>query len=154
MVKHRCKILQQEFLDKILNVVDEKADLIGGALGFVSDPVADGRGLSTEAFTFMMDRVKHWKLVNPLDVIQAMFNYPQNYPIMSSVTAAAGGWFLNEIGGVIDPKISKVGRAIKKIGVSSALGMFIGANLWLPAVMGNTSQQPESVNLQGATIQY
>ena len=148
-------ILKQEFLDKILNIVDEKADLIGGAIGFVSDPVGSGRGLSTEAFSFMMDRVKNWKLVNPLDVVQTMFQYPNNYPIMSSISAAAGGWFLSELGSVIDPKVSKMGRAIKKIGVSSALGMFIGANLWLPAVMGGQSQNlPGEVNLTGATIQY
>ena len=147
-------LLQQEFIDKILNVVDEKADLIGGALGFVSDPIGGGRGLSTEAFNFMMTRLKGWKLTNPMDVIQTMFANPESYPLMNSVSAAAGGWFLSEIGSVIDPKVSKVGRAIKKIGVSSALGMFIGANLWLPAIMGTQSQTALPGEVQGATINY
>ena len=134
--------MEHEFLDKILNVIDEKADLIGGAMGFLSDPIADNRGLSGKALTFMMGRIKGWKLVSPFDVIDTMLFYPDNYPLLSSIGAAAGGWLLTELGSVIDPKVSKVGRAIKKMGISSALGMFIGANLWLPAIMGNGNGIP------------
>ena len=42
----------------------------------------------------------------------------------------------------------------QKIGVSSALGMFVGANLWLPAIMGNQSANMSPPSAQGATISY
>jgi hypothetical protein len=131
--------MKQEFLDKILNTLEDKGDLIGAVFGVISDPIADGRGFSTQALNHMIERLKKWHFVNPLTVLEVAIANPQGYPLAEAAMGAVAGWLINEVGGIIDPKISKLGRATKNIATSFLIGNIIGANLWLPGIIGGVS---------------
>lgn len=123
-------------LNGILDKIENNAEGIGGILGIASGPMANG-GLTIQGLEWAMDRISRWKIPDPLEVLKLEMSIPAEYPIMNNIMAALGGWGLAEFGSILDPKIAKMGRIVKKAGFAAALGNVIGGFIWLPAVIGN-----------------
>lgn len=146
--------MKQDFISKILDVIDDKGEIIGGALGVISDPIANGRGFSKGTLDFVLARLKGWRLVNPMDVLSTMASLPEAYPLFDAVFAALGGWALNEFGSIVDPRLAKLGRGVKKGAIANAIGQVIGAHLWLPAVMPGGQYATNTISNGGGMVTY
>jgi len=136
-------------LNGILDKIEDNAEGIGGLLGIASDPI-HSHGISIEALEFMLDRLSKWHVPDPLNTIKNMLAMPDAYPVMTNITAALGGWALSEFGSILDPKVAKIGRIVKKAGFASAIGNMIGAFLWLPG----SEPIAAATSTSGGTGQY
>jgi len=126
--------MESDKVSTILDKVESKAGLIGGILGFMGDPMADGRGISSATLQFMMARIKGWHIPNVSHTLEIMMQYPQAYPVFDYAMGAIGGWIMQEAGGVIDGKITAVGRIVKKMSLSALFANIASAFIWIPAV--------------------
>lgn len=136
-------------LNGILDKIEDNADGIGGLLGIMSDPMANGRGLSMQTFEFMIDRISKWNIPNPIQVFHSIMAFPEAYPVMNNIMAGLGGWALAEFGSIVDPRVAKLGRIVKKGAFSAAIGNIIGGFVWLPGHLAEPATSTSNSIAQG-----
>ena len=120
---------------KITSIVSAVAPVAGVFKGFMSDPMAEGRGLSG-ALPFIMDRLSQFKIANPIITTQlALQGGEDSYPIVTGIAAAIAGYAIKEVGGMLDipgkQAIKNMGNAGIKFGTSMAISATIAAWIWL-----------------------
>lgn len=117
-------------LSQILDKIDSNAEIIGGAFGVLGDPMGNGRGVAG-SIPFMVGCLKQWHPPDPMKIFDLMMAHPQHYHLSESVMGILAGWGIQEFGGIIDPRISKLGKITKKMSIGSLIGTTIGGFLWL-----------------------
>lgn len=134
-------------VNKILRPIESNAQLIGGALGFIQDPMAQG----DQMVDFIKARLQGWKVPDLQKVWWYLMNHEHYSSFRNGIKAGIAGWILEELGGEFHPSIKRVGKAIKNLGTGAAIGSGIGALVWLPAINphGNPHRNPNSVSFGG-----
>jgi len=123
----------------IVSKLTAKADTLAMIYGIMSDPIADGRGISG-APGFMIDRISKWHIPDPMKIIEMVQFYPQySNNIKNAIMLYIAGEGLNAIGQ------SKYGNIAKKVSEGLAKGTAAAALLWLPAI------NPHGAPSSGAT---
>jgi len=135
---------------KALAIGKKVSPLIGAYIGFMSDPMADGRGFAG-APQFIINALNagilKGKIANPLITAQiAVEQYPDKYPIIGGISTAVLGWALEEVGeAVSNSSVKSVGTIAKRYGGTVAVTSVIAAWLWL------AGQNPNGGSMPGAT---
>lgn len=106
----------------------KNADKLGMLFGFMSDPVANGRGLSGAA-PFIIDRISNWKIPNPEHIISA-FKDPGN-PYSDGLKNALMLYLAGE--GLDFLGQSKYAKPAKDASIGLLKGLGLAAILLLPA---------------------
>ena len=115
---------------KVLSAANTLAPLLGAAAGWLTAPMADGRGFAG-APAFMIDRLKGWKIANPITTTEKALNFPEAYPIISGAIGALTGLGIKEVGETVGiGPIKSMGSALLKFGSSAALNAIIAAWVW------------------------
>jgi len=124
-------------LNSIGSKLAQNTDKIGMLFGILSDPMYNGRGLSG-APSFIIDRVTHWKIPDPMLLLeQVMVNPPYRKPIDVSLIAYLLGEGMDWFG-------IKQGKAVKKFAGGLLKGTAISALAFLPAIQSNPHGQDTS----------
>lgn len=114
---------------KILTAVNSIAPVAGAASGWFSAPMA-ASGING-APAFIIDRLSHWKIANPIVTTQIALGLPDSYPIIPGIISAITGMAIKEVGQAVDVgPITQMGNALSKFGASSALNALIAAWVW------------------------
>lgn len=120
-------------VNKILRPIESNAQLIGGAYGFLQDPMGSGHDLN-RIIPFALERIKGWKIPDLTKIADYLMNHPMYSSFRDGIKAGIIGWILEEVGGGFHPSIKRVGKVIKNLGTGAAIGSGIGALVWLPAI--------------------
>jgi len=117
-------------LGSILDKIDDKAELLGGMYGATQYPLHLGFG---QFVPQVMSAVRGWKPKDPLWVFNhLMLADPQKTQFMNNIMTGFLGWGVAEFGGMIDPRIAKIGRICKKVGFNAAIFNYLAGFLWFP----------------------
>lgn len=149
---------------KVLSITKKVAPFVGAAQAWLTDPVADGRGLEG-APAFIWDRLQRGllkgKIANPLiTTANAIQYHGDKYPIMTGAAAYIGGMIGEEIGSAVgEGKITSFGTILKKYGMSAAINAVISAWVYLAhtnphggATSSGTEQAGRSPSSYGDTV--
>lgn len=132
--------MNKDKLSAILDKIEDKSEVLGGVYGLVQYPLHEGIGLFVPKVTSCL---QNWKPVDPLTVINAMVADPLTWgQVTNNIMTGIGGWILAEAGGIVDPRLAKLGRIAKKIGINATIGNIVGGFLWRPAFLNNPGSSP------------
>lgn len=114
---------------KVLSAVNSIAPVAGAAAGWLSAPLSGGLDAAP---AFIIDRLTHFKIANPVITTQIALNEGDSkYPIISGIISAITGMAVKEVGDAVDvAPISKMGGALSKYGGSAAINAIIAAWVW------------------------
>lgn len=114
----------------IVSNLENNVDKIAMLYGVVADPIDGGRGIEG-ALPFMVDRLSHWKLPNPQELL--FYIKDPNYAYMKNIKNALmlyiGGYIAGDILGQ-----TRIEKAAKSAATGLIKGTAIAAVAWLPAI--------------------
>ena len=115
---------------KVLSAANAIAPVAGAAKGWLGPAMAEGRGLEG-APTWMMERLKGWKIANPVITTEIALSHEEQYGIIGAIVSAATGMAVREVGDAVDiGPVKQMGGALMKFGASAAMNGVIAAWVW------------------------
>ena len=115
---------------KILSAANSIAPIAGAATGWMSAPMAEGRGLAG-APAWMITRLKGYKIANPIITTEIALAAEDQYHLIGSIVSAATGMAVREVGQAIGVSAAtRMGSALMKYGASAAINGVIAAWVW------------------------
>jgi hypothetical protein len=123
------------FGSKILHAANVIAPIAGTLSGWLSCPTAGGRGLEG-APAFIMERLKGYKVANPIITTQIALANEDAYHLMADASAAITGLIIKEVGdGVGISQAERAGAALMKFGTAALVNGVIAA--WVLEAVNN-----------------
>ena len=122
----------QNIGDKILTVANKLATPVAIVQAFLSDPIADGRGIEG-SIPFMIERLSNYHVANPLKTTQlALQQGQQKYPIIPGATTAIIGLLMKVAGeGTNIGVLQRAGDIAAKYGLTLTGASIASAWIWL-----------------------
>jgi hypothetical protein len=115
------------FGSKVLHAANVVAPIFGSLSGWLSAPTGGGRGLDG-APAWIIDRLKGWKIANPLITTGIAITNEAEYHLIADVVAGVTGLIIREVGdGVGISAAASAGSALLKFGSAAAINGAIAA---------------------------
>ncbi len=120
---------------RILSAANAIAPVAGAASGWLQAPMTVGGGISG-APNFIIQRLKGFKIANPVITTEIALSHEDQYGIMGAVVSAITGMAIREVGQAVGVgAVSSMGSALAKFGGSKAVNSVIAA--WVYEAVNN-----------------
>lgn len=115
-------------LTGIVSKLTGNAEKLAMLYAVIQDPIGGGRGFAG-APNFIIDRLTHWKIPDPMKLLEQVMFYPAySNPLKQALMAYIVGEGLEAVGQ------GKWGKVAKKAAIGLAKGTAIAAVAFLPAI--------------------
>jgi hypothetical protein len=107
--------------------VNKVAPLFGTYAGWMSAPQGDLAG----KFNWIVQRLKGFKIADPIKTTEIALSKPDSYPIASGVGASILGFGIREVGKAVGiGAVSRMGSAAMKFGGAAAVNGLVAAYIY------------------------
>lgn len=116
---------------RALTAASKLAPFLGAYMGWGSAPRAEGGPGISDQLKFVVDRVKTFKLADPLKTTEMALAKPDSYPIASGIGLGITGYIIREIGKAVKVgTVSRMGSIALKGGASTATNALVASYIY------------------------